>query len=291
MHPDLDSQIPFRFEPLHFGWAAVPPKPNSLVIFIGGAFFGSFPTVFYRAVLQNLYVRGCAVVTLPFRFSFRHWDIALSIAEYQTELRSELTSLGAVLSSGLPLPTVWIGHSLGCKYIALIELLSDPERLMFSTAGEKCLRSPERQALNRRISAIDLKRISLIDQPSILIDPVISDLDSAVPLPVLRKLLSSRLRVWPSREETFCMINMSSLLQLTSILSFNSALAQSTKQALDSLSRQKWLEWLTIRGKRHLALLGLRNVDADVFSGVEKLLNLSLLRAGTPASATPPPQR
>lgn len=272
----------FSFVPLHFGWAAVPPQPSSLVIFVGGAFFGSFPTVFYRAVLHKLHNRGCAVVALPFRFSFRHWDIALSIAEYQTELRSEIATLGAVLSNGLPLPTVWIGHSLGCKYIALIELLSDAERPVFSTAVKECLSSPEREALQQRILALDLERISLIDQPSMLIDPVISDLDSAVPFRALRQLLPRRLRVWPSREETFCLIEHSSLFQLTSILCFGTTLADSTKKALSSLSQRNWLTWLTIEGKRHLALLGMQRVDPDVFSSIETLLNLSLPRANVP---------
>ncbi|MCP9792355.1 DUF1350 family protein [Vulcanococcus limneticus Candia 3F8] len=71
-----------RFHALHFGWAALPPQPRAVVIFLGGAFFGSFPTLFYRALLRDLYGAGYGAVAIPFRFSIRHWDIAISLAIY-----------------------------------------------------------------------------------------------------------------------------------------------------------------------------------------------------------------
>lgn len=271
-----------RFLPLHFGWAAVPPDPRSLVILVGGAFFGTFPTFFYRALIQRLHDRGCAVVALPFRFSFRHWDIALSLADYQSELRDEIASLAPLPASGLP--TVWIGHSLGCKYIALIELLSDAEKPPFDAAVEHCLRPTERLALERRLSELDLDRLSLIDQPSILLDPVISDLENAVPIPPLRRLLGRWLHVWPSRGETLCLIERSRLFQLSSILSFGSAMSRATVEALEALPRQPWLARINLVGKRHLAVLGLRQIDAAVLSGVETLLDHSLPRAVAPVA-------
>ena len=278
-----DSVTPaVRFLPLHFGWAAVPQEPRCLVILVGGAFFGTFPTFFYRALLQRLHDRGCAVVALPFRFSFRHWDIALSLADYQSELRDEIAALMPLPATGLP--TVWIGHSLGCKYIALIELLSDAELPRFDAAMEHCLRPTERLALERRLPDLDLARLSLIDQPSILLDPVISDLDNAVPIPPLRRLLERWLRVWPSRGETFCLVERSRLFQLTSILSFGSSMSRATVEVLEALPRQPWLERINLLGKRHLAVLGLRQIDADILSGVETLLDHSLPRAVAPAA-------
>lgn len=278
-----DSATPaVRFLPLHFGWAAVPQEPRCLVILVGGAFFGTFPTFFYRALLQRLHDRGCAVVALPFRFSFRHWDIALSLADYQSELRDEIAALIPLPATGLP--TVWIGHSLGCKYIALIELLSDAEQPRFDAAMEHCLRPTERLALERRLPDLDLARLSLIDQPSILLDPVISDLDNAVPIPPLRRLLERWLRVWPSRSESFCLVERSRLFQLTSILSFGSAMSRATVKVLEALPRQPWLERINLLGKRHLAVLGLRQIDADILSGVETLLDHSLPRAVAPAA-------
>jgi hypothetical protein len=43
-----------RFQPLSFSWVAIHPNPKGVVQFIGGAFFGTFPTVFYRYFLAGL---------------------------------------------------------------------------------------------------------------------------------------------------------------------------------------------------------------------------------------------
>ncbi len=134
-----------------------------------------------------------------------------------------------------------------------------------------------------------VSRNSLIDQPTILVDPVISDLDNAVPLPLVRRLLERRLRVWPSRGETFCLITSSRLFGLTSVLCFGSQHAFDTVQALDSLPNQTSLDRLTLNGKNHLALLGYDEVDSEVLSQIESLLDRSLQRAAVPGLAAPPP--
>jgi hypothetical protein len=61
-----------NFQPVSFSWLALHPQPQGVIQFIGGAFFGSLPTLSYRDLLHRLYDAGYTVVAIPFRFSFRH---------------------------------------------------------------------------------------------------------------------------------------------------------------------------------------------------------------------------
>jgi len=114
----------FRFSPVGFSWVAIHPKPKGVIQFIGGAFFGTFPTVFYRYFLQSLFEEGYTIVALPFRFSFRHWAIAIGLLKEQEVLRQELSTITGSDFYQDKANYFWLGHSLGCKYIALLEFLS-----------------------------------------------------------------------------------------------------------------------------------------------------------------------
>ncbi|TAE94818.1 MAG: DUF1350 domain-containing protein, partial [Oscillatoriales cyanobacterium] len=83
----------FKFQPISFSWVALHPQPKGVIQFIGGTFFGTFPTVFYRDFLKKLFADGYTIVALPFRFSFRHWPIAVSLLQEQEILRKELTEV------------------------------------------------------------------------------------------------------------------------------------------------------------------------------------------------------
>ena len=124
----------FKFRPVSFSWVAIHPEPKGVIQFIGGAFFGTFPTVFYRYLLQELFEEGYTIIALPFRFSFRHWSIAIDLLKEQEVLRQELSEIASRLGYRQDVYQdkanyFWLGHSLGCKYIALLEFLS----------GEHCL--------------------------------------------------------------------------------------------------------------------------------------------------------
>ena len=84
--------IIFKFHPVSFSWVAIHPEPKGVIQFIGGAFFGTFPTVFYRYFLQTLFDEGYTIIALPFRFSFRHWNIAIELLKEQEALRKELST-------------------------------------------------------------------------------------------------------------------------------------------------------------------------------------------------------
>jgi hypothetical protein len=223
----------FRFQPISFSWVALHPEPKGVVVFIGGAFFGTFPTLFYRYFLRQIFEAGYTVVTLPFRFSFRHWSIALDLLQEERKIREYLLTLDASTQSGNSPQScykedtkyLWIGHSLGCKYLCLLELLTDitlnPDQA--ESLWQKCIQLPKsgyQQAL-QKLMAINA---SIQGQSTILIAPDISDTESAVPKPLTFIAHWLDRRGWgvlPTRQETQCLINASSLFNLTALISFD----------------------------------------------------------------------
>ncbi|WP_094510974.1 DUF1350 family protein [Synechococcus sp. MW101C3] len=290
-----------KFHPLHFGWAALPAHPHAIVIFLGGAFFGSFPTVFYRAYLRDIYEAGYGIVALPFRFSLRHWDISLSLASYQSELRAEVAAL--LMADGLqnePVCSVdylWIAHSLGCKYVALLELLSDSEEISKSDNIISALKLevPEQaDELLNKLSQLDAHIISLRDQQQILVDPVIADLEAAIPLPFLRSIFDSVLKVHPSQAMTIELIKSSALFSITSVLSLASRTAELTLNQLAKISKiqsdrmRPPIQLIPIKLSRsaplfgrHLSILGYKRTDQGIRDET-----LSILEKSRVASAS-----
>lgn len=275
-----------RFQPLHFGWVALPPQPKAVVVFIGGAFFGTYPTFFYRGFLRVLYDLGYAVVALPFRFTFRHWDIAISLSIYLAELKKEVNALLASTDSngGLQqkntetrLPYLWVAHSLGCKYVALLELLSESEDMSSMRAIKEAFTEVDPRQLKELVAKLELieaDQLSLLNQPQLLVDPVIASLDAAIPWKPLEKIFAPLLKVIPSRETTFRLIEKSKLFSLTKIFSLHSKTAQDTIDRLKQVGRKPPFLPLSpicidlsdpkpLLGA-HLAILGLNTTDAAI---------------------------
>ena len=286
------KDLKFRFLPTRFSWVAIHPQPIGVIYFIGGAFFGSAPTLFYRFLLKSLFLEGYTIVALPFRFSFRHWSVALSLAEHQDEIRQNLVEEAkkqgfdtalykeAAKNTSKKIREYWIGHSLGCKYIALLELLTDFEISKQQMGLLECLGKQQTQKIDRLIDKSSLSSVSLYNQPSVLLDPVISDLDNAVPIRALQNLLSRFIKVSPSRRETFCLIDKSRLFALTSIISFNSQLAETSVTRLKQLLAQRLLAFQAISVNplwlgKHLAVLGIERGQSAIVDAVVDQLDKS----------------
>ncbi|MBE9112742.1 DUF1350 family protein [Nodosilinea sp. LEGE 07298] len=202
------------FQPVSFSWVALHPKPKGVIQFIGGAFFGTFPTLFYRHLLQELYREGYTLVALPFRFSLRHWQIAYSLLEEQHQLRQILPELAEHQGYDSALyrdvsSYLWFGHSLGCKYIALLELLSGDEAAVAAALPEDLVDTYHRSP-------------GIWSQGSVLLAPDISDLESAIPIRSLVALLNRlHISVQPDRQQTLDLIQQSALFNLTAMMSFD----------------------------------------------------------------------
>lgn len=119
-----------RFQPVSFSWVALHPQPKGVIQFIGGAFFGTFvPMLFYRYLLECLFKQGYTIIVLPFNFTFNHYAEAGFLIKEQYALMPELVRMAKL--AGYEYETYlddsnfsWIGHSVGCKYIALLEAFS-----------------------------------------------------------------------------------------------------------------------------------------------------------------------
>jgi Protein of unknown function (DUF1350) len=213
----------FRFIPVSFSWIAIHPHPKGVIQFIGGAFFGTFPTVSYRYFLQTLFTAGYTIVALPFRFSFRHWEIAIDLLKEQKILGDELAKIADKLeyeSDFYQKKTnyYWLGHSLGCKYIALLEFLSGEQ---WQQIAQDCIGVNIDREVESIIAAADLDGVSIIDQHSLLIAPDISDTESAIPIRAVASFLDRiGWGVKPNRKQTQCFIERSRLFNLTALISF-----------------------------------------------------------------------
>ncbi len=116
-----------RFKPISHSWVALHPRPKGVIQFLGGAFFGTFaPMLFYQHLLKYFFDKSYTIVILPFSFGFNHYREAIFLLKEQYVLIPELVSL-ATAEGGDPEiylkadNYIWLGHSLGCKYIALLE--------------------------------------------------------------------------------------------------------------------------------------------------------------------------
>ncbi|MEA5516166.1 DUF1350 family protein [Nodularia sp. UHCC 0506] len=128
-----------KFQPVSHSWVALHPQPKGVIQFIGGAFFGTFvPMLFYRYLLKTLFEQQYTIIILPFNFTFNHYEEAGFLIREQYEIIPEIVRRSKFL--GYNYQTYlndtnfsWIGHSIGCKYISLLEgftaLPTEPEEL------------------------------------------------------------------------------------------------------------------------------------------------------------------
>lgn len=174
-----------QFKSISRSWVAISERevPLGVIEFIGGAGLGTFPTIAYHHFLTTLWEHGYTVIAVPYPLGFKHQAIAESLKDERDIIRSTLNYPKTI-------PQIWVAHSLGCKYIALLEIQKD-----------------------------------IIDQPSLLIAPNIGSTRNAIPSDWLASLLDDfNLGVHPDRETTLAWIEQAvsanELFHITSLLSF-----------------------------------------------------------------------
>ncbi|MDJ0747274.1 MAG: DUF1350 family protein [Xenococcaceae cyanobacterium MO_167.B27] len=284
-----------KFRPIHFNWVAIHPQPIGVIHFIGGAFFGTFPTIFYRYIIRQLFQQGYTIAALPFRFTFRHWSVALTLVRDQEELRKaiavEAKRLGYEYKIYEEEPIsqnpnhFWLAHSVGCKYIALLELLTELEDREIQEFLGDCVGSEQSQQIENSLRGVNLKDISLKNQPLILLAPVIAGIESAIPVPALAELIKKLgLDVQPNVKETRCLINKSSLFKLTAAIAFSKDKIASNPEIDKEGEPKGTVQWLQkhvpsikfseLLNRQHLAPLGFRSGDSQLADEIIKLLKI-----------------
>lgn len=310
-----------RFQPVSHSWVALHPNPKGVIQFIGGAFFGTFfPMFFYHSLLQRLFNEEYTIVLLPFNFSFDHYAESGFLIREQYDIMPELIRMaifegynyGAYLSDR---NFSWVGHSIGCKYIALLEglsalpILGKPnnydydknvqklkgflEDIVNSAASKKDSQQKIKRKINDLLTGllilindleikrekaqeliktyikkgpnyqalkeeIEITSIFIKNQPSLLLAPVNTGLDSAVPQPFASFLIGLGLNVKPTPNETYALIRKANLFGLLGLISFKTdKIALSTCQWFESDFKKPPKEFQQKLNGGHLRTLGI----------------------------------
>lgn len=228
---DYEPEADYRFIPVNKGHVAIHPQPQGVIQFLGGFFFGGwFPQWWHKNLLRPLFENKYTIIINPFANSPDHWSQAIKLIVFQQSILAEVAAI-AKQKSGYDYriyelsPTskdtnyFWLGHSLGCKYIALLELLTDLEDKPVEQALQDTFGAEEAKQIKADLdrNEIDLRKVSLKNQPSILMAPVIND------LPPIARFLG--LEISPSKESTLKFIVEATqgdrnLFNLLSVISF-----------------------------------------------------------------------
>ncbi|HLP88675.1 MAG TPA: DUF1350 family protein [Nostocaceae cyanobacterium] len=298
-------QTKMQFRPISHSWVAVHPNPQGVIQFIGGAFFGTFgPMFFYRFLLQSLFDSGYTIVILPFNFTFNHYVEAGFLIKEQYAILPELVRI-ASRTPGYKYDIYlketnfyWLGHSIGCKYISLLEGFSalpeneqDREKFIQNLVKKNAeaviadievliqqLQWEIKQAIELikvyTGKEITINNIFIKNQESVLLAPVNSGTESAIPQPIAGIVDALGLGVKPTPSLTFDLIKKSNLFNLLGVVSFRAdKIAKSTVQWFEeTFAKPKTADgkanpyyrpdfnnyWLKDQRGGHLRPLGLR---------------------------------
>ncbi|MEM6251510.1 MAG: DUF1350 family protein [Cyanobacteria bacterium P01_D01_bin.156] len=273
-----------RFIPCGHSWVALHPQPKGIIQFIGGALFGTLPTISYHHFLRSLFEAGYTVVALPFRFILNHWSMALNLLDEHYAVRVAMVELAIAQGYDPHIYLeasnyIWIGHGVGCKYILLLELLSTPPFLLAESFAMlerkgKLLCSQQQQIergleiISRRLRlferqinqlvgvSIDFGQPSIMHEVSLLLAPAMGDMNAAIPVTSLHWLLSQFRGGYPSVDYTHQLIEHSQLFHLTGLIQFaRDRIAAGTCQRL--MQEQPHLRRRLLQGD-HLEPVGMR---------------------------------
>ncbi|EAZ94211.1 DUF1350 family protein [Crocosphaera chwakensis] len=210
---------------------ALHPQPKGVIQFIGAFVFGSFPLQYYYSLLENLYQKGYTLFIYRFPLNplqFDHLSVAVSLLEEQYSLRVQL--LNNANSYGISEEFYadhknysWVGHSLGGKYVVLLEILSNYNTPQRNQILRQCLNQGFDQAIadiqrgdnariqaNQELNGTDTvfdEDFFIRDQKSVLLAPKFNNAVDALNSSFsLVNPLSERL-VFPNQKATQCLIN------------------------------------------------------------------------------------
>ncbi|MEA5465003.1 DUF1350 family protein [Leptothoe sp. PORK10 BA2] len=237
------NTAPFAWLPCAHSWVAIHPQPRGVIQFIGSGLWGVWPMVSYGHFLKSLFEAGYTIVAIPFRYARRHWSVALDLLDehYQVRLAMVEVAMARGYDPKIYLDAAhyaWVGHGLGCRYVALLEVLTAPMELLsdcfqslvpeledadrqwqqicqgLASLGES-LRLMERRIQRLTGETVDYSQPSIRHQASLLLAPVMTDLAGP-----LRSLLSKLMPVYPTVAQTHQLIEHSPLFQLTGLIQF-----------------------------------------------------------------------
>ena len=250
----------YCFKPFSHSWVAIHPHPQGIIQFVGSFFlFGSLPTIFYSALLKSLYQQRYTIIAYPssvlppLRWKSKlvdHWSASIQLLKEEYAIKTELVAhiLNCTITNRDSLNVYldhsnyfWLGHSLGCKYISLLEILSDGTQDITHYLRQCGLTKRQSNMVGEDLQNIELERINsdrqielllaqnkisrsvssrkfILDQPAIFLAAEIYGTEerngkptSAIPF----------FDLFPDGKTTICLIDHSqNLFNLTALIAF-----------------------------------------------------------------------
>jgi hypothetical protein len=125
-----------NFRKLSNSQVVLHPNPKGIIQFIGSFIFGSFPVRAYKYLHHYLFAQGYSLILYRFPLNpiqFNHWEVSFSLLKEQYLLKTEIIKAlkeenqpdDVINTYSNPANYLWLGHSLGCKYIILLEISSN----------------------------------------------------------------------------------------------------------------------------------------------------------------------
>jgi predicted alpha/beta hydrolase family esterase len=108
----ISKNMQMQWREIAGNWVYLPPRPQAIVHFLGGAFVATAPQVTYRFLLEDLAQQGYGIIATPFFNTFNHHEIVDQVYQNLERVLERLS-----LRS---LPIYGVGHSMGCKIHLLL---------------------------------------------------------------------------------------------------------------------------------------------------------------------------
>jgi hypothetical protein len=213
------NRRPNKLVALPHGFVSLHPEPEGIVHFIGGYFFGTGVSCWYRSLLERLQQRF-TVHSYSYSFAqLSHWKIASDLLEQIEQVKKEATRISKQEGYN---PEIYedpdkhclVGHSLGCECISLIRFLSFPkdQQLQMLDLARQKLGTQE-------VTDLDFSDVKALPQLQSI--PYRSSLLMA-PCYKTPTAISSLLKVRPQQKLTRYLIQQSpELLPKTALIAFD----------------------------------------------------------------------
>ena len=109
--------VAWQWRQLGDSWILSPPRPRAMIHFLGGAFVGSLPHLFFQGLLEPLARAGFGIIATGYTTAPDHGQIARQIAQIACSVQETL--------GWQDLPVFGLGQSLGGK-LQILSCILDP---------------------------------------------------------------------------------------------------------------------------------------------------------------------
>jgi hypothetical protein len=235
----------FTFKPIGFSWVAIHPEPLGIINFIGDFFWGNFPNIFYNYLLKELFNQKYTIIARTRRITIDHWSVINDLIQEKNNFNffeniyleakklNYQTQLYQQSCSSKQANVFWLGHGQGCKYIALLEIISNFSNKNYQIFAQEYLGRKKYLEILKILPDNNIDNLAINNQPSIFLSPIILNYQKTNIVNFFPKIFKYFLPINPTSEQIYNFIKYSHLFNYTAIIGFEQ----------DKIA-QKTVEWL-----------------------------------------------